>query len=147
MTLKKRQQMIVDFLKEEGFEASVTEHGDVEFLHDGEPLYIILTEGDDSYLQILLPAFCSLKGIEDKENIYEAIFNINASFKVANIVVLEDLVYASVELFCSPMESFKFVFRDSFEVILTVANEFLELWGEDDDDDDSDDEEEENNPN
>lgn len=146
MTLKQRQKMFVDFLTEQGFEARITKQGDVEFLYEDKPLYIIQHKKDERYFQLFVPAFCSLEDIEDREKIYEAIFSINSTFKVAKLLVLENLVYASVELFCSPLENFKSVFKDSLEVLMAVVSEFVDFWVDeymdDDELDDSDDDDE-----
>ncbi|NLN93796.1 MAG: hypothetical protein GX130_10885 [Candidatus Hydrogenedens sp.] len=129
MTLQERQQMYLDFLIEEGLEASINEEGDVVFQHEGHPFYIIIDEDDAEYFQLFFPAFCTIEDVDDKEELYAEIFGINASVKVATLVILEDLVHASVEFFCSPPESFKTVFRDSFESLVTAVNAFLDLMG------------------
>lgn len=135
-----KAEMYVDFLREEGYVPKVDEDGDVVFKCEGRTYIVFGEEKDESYFRLAFPAFWEIESADEEDQAREAINELNAKMKVMKLFIVRDNVWASVEMFLDPIESFKSVFTRSLNLLQQGVNEFRDQMQpqEEDEDDDSD---------
>ncbi len=114
------------FLIEEGYAPKVDEDGDVTFKFEGASFFIAVDEEDDQFFRIVLPNFWPIESEDEREQVAAAALRATMNAKVAKVFPIRDDTWATVEMFCSPPETFKPVFRRCLRAILAAVENFRE---------------------
>jgi hypothetical protein len=101
----------------------------IDFMHETEPHQIRLDSSDAGFVRLLKP-LCSLDSPERARDVARISSVVNRSVKVAKIILVENLVFADVELFCDPADRFTQVFKRSMRSIESASRKFMKQWQE-----------------
>ncbi|MCX8141017.1 MAG: hypothetical protein WHU94_15075 [Thermogemmata sp.] len=126
MTKQERVGMYMRYLVEEGYMPRVDQDGDIIFKFEGGTYLIIIDDSDDEYFRLVFPNFWSIDSEEERMQVYIAATHATAETKVTKVYPVRDNVWASIEMFCSPPEVFKSVFRRSLGALRAGVNNFRE---------------------
>jgi hypothetical protein len=124
MSKNTRAQMYSDYLRTEGYAPEVDKDGDIIFKYEGHVYYILISEDDDIYFNLLFPNFWSIENDSERMKVEKASLHATADTKVAKVYPVRDNVWAKIELFCSPPESFKTVFPRSMSALQSAVQTF-----------------------
>ncbi|GAB4321518.1 MAG: hypothetical protein Kow0069_25870 [Promethearchaeota archaeon] len=130
MDKKKRAKIVYDYLKEEGYRPEYDPDGDVVFKQEGRTYVIILEERDPEFFRIVFPNFWPIESQEERLMVSIAANEATAKTKAAKVFPIRDNVWASLESFVDPFESFKKVFKRSMSAIWTSVMNFKEKMTE-----------------
>ena len=100
----------MEFLREEGYVPKFDEDGDVVFKCEGRTYILFAEEKDATYFRLAFPAFWEIESADEEDQAREALNDLNAKMKVMKLFIVRDNVWASVEMFLDPIDSFKAVF-------------------------------------
>jgi hypothetical protein len=122
---KKGAERYLDFLAEEGFRPRINENGDVAFKYEGGSYVIRIDENDEMYFCLVFPNFWRIESVEELSRVKEIALAVTAEYKVLKIIPVVDFnTSATVQLFCSPPETFKEVFYRCLRAICAAVKEF-----------------------
>ncbi len=118
--------MYQSYLTEEGYAPKIDEDGDVIFKFEGGTYFISVPENDDIYFRLVYPAFWKIENDGEKERAVKAALDASTETKVAKVYLVRDHVWAAIELFCSPIENFRLVFKRSLGALQTSVGKFTD---------------------
>ena len=119
-----KAELYFNYLKEEGFLPRVDDDGDVVFKREGGTYFLKADEEDKQYFQLVFPAFWKLEDPGEDKKAREVINELNANLKVMKMFIVRDDVWASVEMFVEPLESFRPVFGRALRLLANGASKF-----------------------
>src|SRR5712671_6198274 len=131
-----KAEMYIEFLREEGYVPKLDEDADVVFKCEGRTYILFSEEKDQNYFRLAFPAFWEIESADEEDQAREAMNDLNAKMKVMKLFIVRDNVWASVEMFLSPIASFKPVFARSLALLQQGVNEFRECMQPQDEDED-----------
>lgn len=111
-------------LKEEGYLPKIDEDGDLVFKSEGKTLFIPADSNDDEFLRIALPSFWSIDSEEELNVAAKVCCEVNKKVKVAKVFFVGDSVWASVEMFASPIQSVHDVLSRCINVLTLATADF-----------------------
>lgn len=126
MTKAQRAEMYRSYLAAEGYPAQVDGDGDVTFKYEGGNYYIMVDETDEEFFRIVYPNFWPIEDESERAKVKEASGVATAQTKVAKVFPVNDNTWASSEIFCSPPEAFKSVFRRSLLALRAAVQAFVQ---------------------
>ena len=91
------QEMIFNYLKDEGFGPSYDEDRDIRFKYQMRNFIVSNYENDKQFLQIMMPYIFDVTA-ENRRAALEACNKINADKKIVKAVVMNDAVFLSTEI-------------------------------------------------
>lgn len=116
-----------EFLAGEGFEAELDEAGDVAFLIDGHPYYLMVDDDDPGYFRLLFPNFWSIDSEAEHHRAMLAAAEVTAEIKVAKVYVLGDDTQASAEMFLATPGDLRPVFDRALRALQGAVRRFCEI--------------------
>lgn len=111
----------LDFLVSEGYRPEVDEDGDLRFRHEGRTHFLIPQEKDPGYFRVSFPGAWECDGPEEEALALRTVNAVNRDLKVAKCVLVDGVVWVSVEGFFDPPDSFRPVFARCLDVIGSAA--------------------------
>ena len=117
MTKPERAEMYCRYLKEETYEPRIDSEGDVVFTGEGKTYTILIDPEDDTFFSITLYGIRRINSDAERVQVEQSALIATAQTKVAKIWPTKDNTIATVELFCSPPESFKSVFEHAVRAL------------------------------
>ena len=124
MTKQERAELYRAFLAEEGYVPRIDGDGDVAFKFEGGSYVIIVDEKDDQFFRLVFPGFWSIESDEERARVEKAALEATAQTKVAKVFPVRDDTWATIELFCTPVEAFKPVFKRSIAALKSAVDTF-----------------------
>jgi len=103
MTKQERCELYRDILSEQGHDAAIDDQGDVVFEYEGGT-YFVQVSDDEMYFRLIYPNFWPLESDEERKRVRRAALTATAETKVAKVFPVDDNVWATIEMFCSPPE-------------------------------------------
>ena len=91
------QEMIFNYLKDEGFVPGYDEDRDIRFKYQMRNFIVSNYENDKQFLQIMMPYIFDVTA-ENRRAALEACNKINADKKIVKAVVMNDAVFLSTEI-------------------------------------------------
>ena len=91
------QEMIFNYLKDEGFVPSYDEDRDIRFKYQMRNFIVSNYENDKQFLQIMMPYIFDVTA-ENRRAALEACNKINADKKIVKAVVMNDAIFLSTEI-------------------------------------------------
>lgn len=92
-------QSYYDFLTRAGFQPEFTAEGHVAFQHQGGHFYFLFDAQDPQFFRLVYPNFHALDSEALRARILRAASRVAETIKAAKIIVVEQNVWACVELF------------------------------------------------
>jgi hypothetical protein len=130
MTKQERAEMYREYLTEEGYAPKIDDDGDVVFKFEGRGYFLAVDEEDEAFFRLVFPNFWSIESDYEREKVASAALRATAMTKVAKVFPVRDDTWASIEMFCSPPEVFKTVFRRSLTALQAGVENFREAMQE-----------------
>ena len=127
---QERAEMYRSFLAEEGYSPRIDEDGDIIFKYEGGGYFIIVSEQDEEFFQLVYPNFWSIDSEAEREKVAKAALQATAKTKVVKVYPVGDNTLASIEMFCCPPDAFKAVFQRSLSAIRSSLANFKEAMSE-----------------
>lgn len=124
MTREERVEMYRDYLAREGYFPSIDDDGDVRFKFEGGSYCIVVDEKDEPYFHLIFPSFWKIQNEVERAQVSLAAQYATRKTKVAKVYPVRDNVWASIEMFISPPESFETVFRRSLHALRASVYNF-----------------------
>ena len=124
MTKQEMVDMYCGFLKEQGFAPEIDPDGDVVFMYEGCSYVITPCEGDDEFFRLIHPNILHIDDDLERIQSVEAALTATARTKVAKVFMVGDDIWASAEMFCSPPQVMKEVFRRCLFAIQAAVHSF-----------------------
>ena len=123
------QEMIFNYLKDEGFVPSYDEDRDIRFKYQMRNFIVSNYENDKQFLQIMMPYIFDVTA-ENRRAALEACNKINADKKIVKAVVMNDAVFLSTEILLdSTPEPKAFVMR-MLDMLLGSQQSFYSILRE-----------------
>jgi len=113
-----------DFLDGEGYRPQIDGDGDVAFKHEGGNYVIIIDDDDDEFFRLVYPGFWEIENEPERAKVAQAALHATAQTKVAKVFPVRDNTWASIEMFCSPPETVKTVFRRCLSALRAGVEKF-----------------------
>lgn len=126
MDKKERAQMYMDYLRSEGFSPQLDQDQDIFFKFEGRTYLILIDERDEEFFRLVFPNFWSIDNEAERVKVEKAALQATADTKVAKVFPVKDNVWATIELFCLPPDSFKGVFKRGLSALRSAVNTFTE---------------------
>ena len=132
MTKEELQHLYLDYLKEEGFKASVDEEGDIEFKFEGDKYILFVEEKDLEYFRIQSGYGFEFKTDEDKIKSLQVLNSVNYEYKLGKICVDidEELVIVETGFFLVKPDDFKLFFKRCLGIIQGMISDFSDRVNE-----------------
>ena len=111
----------LDFLASEGYRPEVDEDGDVRFRHEGRNLFLVPYPQDPCYFCVTLPGVVECEGPEEEARALEVANAVNRLMKSVKCVLVDGVVWISVEQFLERPESYRAVFARCVDVVGAAA--------------------------
>ncbi len=123
----KKQEFVLEFLRDEGYRPSLDDVGDIAFKKEGSWFFVILDDNDEQYYRILKPDFWSIDSPEELERACKVASKSSGGTKVSKVFLTEalDSVVAVSECFQPNVEAFTVVFDRMMSALLSVSNDFI----------------------
>jgi hypothetical protein len=123
---KKGAKRYLTFLAEEGYRPKIDATGNVSFKCEGRNYVIKIDEKDEEFFCLAYPNFWRIESDEELSRVKEAALFVTAENKVVKIFPMRDSnTWATIELFCSPPETFTAVFNRCLSVLRRSVKEFV----------------------
>lgn len=124
------QAMYLDYVKAQGYEASVDSEGDIQ-IKDGRFTYFILVnENDPTFFGLYLPNVYSINtetsDIEYLLKVIDIVQSLTLDIKGMKVVIAQDNVWLAVEMFVEKPSDFKGVFGRVMSVMEYTRERFKE---------------------
>lgn len=123
-------EMIMEYLREEGYLPKLDEDGDIVFKCEGRTYYVILDGSDEQFFRLVFPNFWSITDEDERARVETAAQVATAKTKVAKVFPVKDDTWASVELFLPSAEAFNAVFSRSMSALRAAVQTFRESISE-----------------
>jgi hypothetical protein len=124
------QRMYIKFLKEKGYETSIDDDGDVNFVYDDRTYFIEVNEDDLEFFRLVLPNIWPIESELEEIEVFEACNKANYKVKTAKAYATDDDVWIATEVFLRQPEDFEAIFERSLEVIDYCVDVFVEAMEE-----------------
>lgn len=119
--------MYFEFLKEEGYVPQYDSDGDIIFKSEGLSYLLFAAEDDPPYFRLALPFFWEVESPQERQRAMAAATVVNAEVKVVKLYIVEDHLWASVEMLMEPPDGFKLVFSRCLRVLRHGVQRFSEI--------------------
>lgn len=124
-----KAEMFLEYLRQEGF-APRHEDDDVIFKYEGKTFMLACDDEDKPFFRLLLPAFWEIESEEEERSVLKALNVVNRRMKAFKVFAVNQNVWASVELFLDPFESFKLVLDRCLDLLVSGMHEFRKAMHE-----------------
>ena len=91
------EELVKQFLSNEGYKFDVDSDGDIHFKYEGINLYFTVDNNDQRYFRLIMPNIYQLEG--NRTKVLEAINTVARDLKVIKAFLIEDRLWLAVELF------------------------------------------------
>lgn len=91
------EELVKQFLSNEGYKFDVDSDGDIHFKYEGINLYFTVDNNDQKYFRLIMPNIYQLEG--NRTKVLEAINTVARDLKVIKAFLIEDRLWLAVELF------------------------------------------------
>ncbi len=116
-TERELQSLYMNYLSTEGYSPVVDKDGDVKFKYEGRVYFIIVTEKDPEFFQLILPGIWSIENEKERIQVLTAADHTNAKTKAAKIHTVNNNVWVSIEFFMVSREEFKGTFKRNLSAL------------------------------
>jgi hypothetical protein len=119
-------------LTEEGYRPWIDEDGNVAFKCEGRVYVIEIDEKDEEFFCLVYRNFWAIESDDELAQVKEAALVVAADIKVVKVFPVEDTeIWASIELFCFPPQTFTAVFDHCLNAMRDGVEKFVATMQED----------------
>jgi hypothetical protein len=93
---------------------------------EGRTYCILISKDDDEFFRLLYPNFWKIESEQERARVERACLEACCNTKVAKVFPVRDNVWATIEIFCLPVESFKLVFKRCLSALRAAVGTFAE---------------------
>ena len=119
-------KLYFNYLREEGYAPKYDNDGDVIFKSEGKTLIVSINERDQSFIRLILPNFWELESEMEASKALRVANEVNHEIKVAKIVIVQENVWATAEIFIDSTPDFDDFFNRLIAVVLHAQKDFGE---------------------
>lgn len=130
MTKQEIIEMYRSYLAEEGYVPQVDADGDVTFKCEGWGYFIAIDEDDAEFFRLVCPNIWQIESESEGDKVMRAALHATTRTKVVKVLPVRDNTWASVEMFCSPPETFNKVFQRSLRALQVGVQQFRQKMEE-----------------
>lgn len=124
MTDRDIAELHAEFLVREGFLPKIDDDNDVVFSYMGKTFFIQVDAQDPEFFRLIAPNFWPIESDQERQVAALVASEVNRGLKTAKVFLNFDNTWASVDLFCSPIENYKSVFMRCLDALRTAVNDF-----------------------
>lgn len=120
----RKVDILLDYLKEEGFTPKVDDDGDIIFKREGLTYILFVNEDDEEFVRIDLPNVWEIESLGERQMVLAAAAEVNRQVKVAKVVPMGDNVWVSAQLLVDPIENVSKILPRTMNVLSLAVREF-----------------------
>lgn len=113
------------FLEEEGYRPNIDDDGDIYFKREGKTYLIFVDSEDSKFFRLVFPNFWPIESEEERLMVLHAANAATAQTKTAKVYMVQDNVWASVELFIDDPSHFKALFGRCMDALGVGVQTFV----------------------
>lgn len=113
-----------DLLTRTGFRPEITAEGHVTFQHERGNYFLLIDEQDPQFFRLIYPNFHSIEGETQRAQACIAAGRVAEGIKAAKIILVENNVWACVELFVVSVEHAETFFRTALAAVQAAVEKF-----------------------
>jgi hypothetical protein len=125
-TKQSKAQMYLNFLREQKYRCELDEDGDVRITFQGLGFVLFADEEDREFFRLVLPNIWQSDSSEEHMACLAAANETTRKMKGAMVFCVGDRVWASIEMFLDPIETFKPVLERCLECLAAARHEFAD---------------------
>ncbi len=126
MTKIEKSNSIAKFLADEGFAPKLDTEGDVIFRHEGSNFIIQIYEDDPIFFRLIAPNFWPIESADEEQKAALVASAVNLGTKAAKVFVRKENMWATIEMYCSPIENYQPVFKRSLQALQHAVSRFAD---------------------
>lgn len=125
-----KAEIYLEHLRQEGFVPRLDDDNDVIFKYEGKTFLLSGDDEDKPFFRLLLPAFWEIESEEEECQVMKAMNIVNMRMKAMKLFAVDQNVWASVEMFLDPFDSFKRVLDRCLDLLVSGMHEFRKAMSE-----------------
>lgn len=125
-----KAEMFLEHLRQEGFVPRLDDDNDIVFKYEGKTFLLNCDDEDKPFFRLILPAFWEIESAEEECQVMKAMNRVNMRMKVMKVFAVHQNVWASVELFLDPFDSYKRVLDRCLDLLVSGMHEFCKAMNE-----------------
>lgn len=122
----KKADIMMKFLKEEGYAPKLDDDGDIIFKREGLTYILFVSEDDEEFVRLDLPNVWEIESLGERQMVMAAAAEVNRQVKVAKVVPMGDNVWVSAQLLIDPIENVGKVLPRAMNVLSLAVREFAD---------------------
>jgi len=122
----KKLDILLNFLREEGYAPKVDNDGDIVFKREGLTYILFVSEDDEEFVRLDLPNVWEIESLGERQLVMTAAAEVNRQVKVAKVVPMGDNVWVSAQLLVDPIENVVKVLPRAMNVLSLAVREFAD---------------------
>jgi copper chaperone CopZ len=128
MDKKELQDFYLDYLKEEGYKASLDDDEDIVFKYEGHKYWLSVDEEDEKYFEIGYGCEWEFESDEEKIKSLKVSSSVNSEYKLGKIWVNidEGIVQVELNLLLAKQDDFKIFFLRCLDTVQYMMADFAE---------------------
>lgn len=119
------QEIYISHLKSEGYMPQLTEQGHIKFKREGKTFIILIDKKDSNFFNMVFPAFWEIEHPTERIKALEVINRVNGNIKCARLNIVENNIWAGVEMFIASPEQFEVVFSRLVSSVSQAVEQFV----------------------
>ena len=119
-------EMVLDFLRKEGFCPDVQDNGDVVFKYQMSLFLYVNNSEDEEFFQLVMPAICDVTE-DNREIMLEAVNKLNFNMKVVKATIYNDEVWLFFENILDNSPEVGDIIRRALSTLQGARHKFHEI--------------------
>ena len=124
--MREREKIILEYLKEQGYQAKADKDGDIVFKCESMNLAILVDDTDENFFRLVLPNFWEIESETELDQVLLASSQLNHEIKLIKITTSDMETHASVEMLLTSAQDIKMIFEKSLRCIQHATYKFAE---------------------
>ena len=121
----KTTEMVLNFLKEQGFCPQVDEHGSIIFKYQMSTFIFMNNDEDEEFFQLAYPGIFDVTE-ENRELVLEAANKVNSRIKVAKVIIPDDDVWVLFEVILDQSPEVGSIIQRGLGILMHARQVFYE---------------------
>jgi hypothetical protein len=132
MDKKTLQKFYLEYLKEEGYETSLTKSGDICFKREDDNYYLVIDENDEVFFRLYTGYTWEVHSENEITKAFFVANYINSDYKSGKMYLDMDqkVILFTVDLLLANPDDFKSFFERCLETIQTMIDDFFDKMDE-----------------
>ena len=113
-----------EYLKNEGYRYDVDDDGDIALRREGRWLTLFASDDDSDYFRFSCPNIWECESEREAKVALETVNQMNRTFKVVKFILVDGWVWANVEAYVHPLDTFRGSFDRCADLLCETTAEF-----------------------